>query len=517
MSNDTSTIAYQTFTRQNVKAILRVVLHTLIFCSILAALPGMTVNAQGESPWMPDQRIPGYLDDTFTPFLLADQNGNVHAFASQSLEAGGTTGIVYRSWNLERGWTTPVDILLAPYGNAIMQGAFLDSEGVLHLVFFGGDGTATSIYYSYAPLESADSIQAWATPIIIGDDAIAPPYAVLTGDGAGNLVMIYTGKIDGGGVYSAHSSDSGLTWSRPAPVYLVDNQELIPFSLRLYQGSDRQVHAVWSVVTSLGVDISLHYAKFKLETSEWTSAIVLNKRLQGQEDFFGPSFPSLVDNGSELIVMYNNGSPLPTHRAGLGRPVQMVSVSNDNGDTWEPPTVPFIKHEGRSGEHILVQDSDHVVHALFVQRTAGDAEILGGIWHSEYQNGYWSDPSRFIPTYDAHDLRAVVSQGNILLLVWRADPGVGVHGIWFTYKILDSKALPIESYPTRHVEVVGPTDPTALPVLSATRPPLPAELMDQPLIGLTNPGSSFGFGVIIVSLILVVILIIFGISRNRQL
>lgn len=518
MLNGSRIMSQQRFVRQTIKANKPAWLGALalVVFAALIAVPGPTVNAQTESPWMPDQRIPGYRDNTFTPFLLADQNGYVHAFASQSAGDGEPVGIVYRKWSLKSGWTTPVDILLSPIGDAVMPSAFLDSKGILHLVFYGGNQDSANIYYSSAPVESANSIRAWSTPAIIGDSAVGPPYAALTGDEDGNLVMIYTGDLDGGGVYSVQSSDSGLTWSKPAPVYLVDDPNLIPFSLRLSPGRDGQVHAAWNVVTATGGDISLHYARFDFGTLQWTAPIVLNEILPSAADSFGPSYPSVADNGSEVIVMYNNGNPLPSQRAGLGRPIQMVSLSKDNGDTWEPPTVPFIRLEGRSGEHVLVQDSDNIVHALFVQRTAGGSEVLGGIWESEYQNGFWSDPNRFVPTYSAHDLRAVVSQGNVLLMAWRLDPGVGQKGIWYTYKILDSKELPIASYPTRPPDASVQAEPTVALVPTATRTPIPKELLNQPRSGVSNPGSSIGFGILAVSLILLVIVVLFAKSRSRQ-
>ncbi len=491
------------------------IIQMVVLCAMLLAFPHATVGAQGESPWMPDQRVPGYLDDTYTPILLADDNGTVHAFASQQLGDGPTTGVVYRQWSLEKGWTTPVDILLAPDGDTAVQSAFLDPNGIMHLVFYGGDVGGTSIYYSKAPVDFADSSQAWSAPTVIGDNAIQPSYAVLSGDGTGNLVMIYTGDIDGSGVYSTNSSDSGVTWSKPIPVFLVDNPDLVPFSLRLYRGKDGTIHAAWSVVTSRGLDISLHYARFDLRTSQWTPPVTLAKTPPGQGDYFGPSFPSLVDNGNDVIVMYNNGNPLPTQRAGIGRPVQMVSMSNDNGDTWNPPTVPFLNLEGRSGEHVIVQDSDQVVHALFVQRTAGDKEVLGGIWQSDYRNGFWSDPYRYLPTWDAHDLHAVVSQGNVLLMVWRVDPGVGEKGIWYSYKILDSKPIPLQSYPTHQLDIGVTANPVieAVPTVAQTR--IPPELLKQPSVGIGNPGSAFGVGMFLVILVLGIVLARFAITRNR--
>ncbi len=73
-----------------------------MLCAILVAGLGFApAGATRPSSWAPDARVPGYLDDTFTPFLLADRNRTVHAFASQWVEnEGRRLAIVYRQWTL---------------------------------------------------------------------------------------------------------------------------------------------------------------------------------------------------------------------------------------------------------------------------------------------------------------------------------------------------------------------------------------------------------------------------------
>ena len=56
----------------------------LFFCLIVISQSEIA-SAQGLQNWSPQQRIPGYSDDTEPPFLIADQNHIVHAFTSQWL------------------------------------------------------------------------------------------------------------------------------------------------------------------------------------------------------------------------------------------------------------------------------------------------------------------------------------------------------------------------------------------------------------------------------------------------
>jgi hypothetical protein len=141
----------------------------------LGLQPPAQVEAKTESPWKPNERVPGYADETYTPFIVADQDHYVHAFATQWTGSGVRNGVVYRKWSLEAGWTTPVDILLSPIeSDAVIQGVYLDPTGMFHLLFFSGERTRKYIYYSQARVEEAASARAWSTPTIIGTQAIDP-------------------------------------------------------------------------------------------------------------------------------------------------------------------------------------------------------------------------------------------------------------------------------------------------------------------------------------------------------
>ena len=166
-----------------------------IFMTTVIAV-SFPVQAQPAHQWVADRKIPGYLDDTFTPFLLADTNRTVHAFASQWIDDGDRRlAIIYRRWSLSGGWTRPVDVLLAPSGDAVFLGGFLDVSGTLHVIFGQGANRNFNIYYSFASAESADTVGAWSDPVIIGPGLSGIYSAALSGDQHGNLVVIYSGNI----------------------------------------------------------------------------------------------------------------------------------------------------------------------------------------------------------------------------------------------------------------------------------------------------------------------------------
>lgn len=501
------------------------IMRSLLFATLaglLAITSGvLSVKAQTVGQWALDQKVAGYLDDTFTPFLVADQNRTVHAFASQWVgpEGDRQLAIVYRQWSLTGGWTKPVDILLSPNGDARIQSAFIDASGMIHLIFWGGDSKNANIYYSHAPVTSADLSAAWSEPVIVGEKALEPMSASLAGDEQGHLVIIYTGSTEGAGVYEVHSIDSGRDWSKARPIFLTLNPTLFPYSVRLYMGKSGLLHATWNVVTNLGVDVSVHYARYDVTHDQWTDPISLNQRV-GTQDAFGPSFPMIVGNGKDIIIMYNNGNPFSGRPVPAGRPVQMVSISSDDGLNWQAPEVPFYQLLGRSGEHALVVDSDQAAHALFVQRIEsvrdGKYKVLGGIWHSIYQNGVWSNPDVLNTSIAPHDVRAVICQGNVLLVVWREDPGEGNDGVWYSYTVLDSPELPVVQPPTQAPVHVA----TETAVLNAGLVPTTATPMETLTVNKVNAPSSFARNpagsLIITTLFVFIILVVIVFAYNRR-
>lgn len=497
-------------------------------CIVLSfGLGTLPAAASPRFTWSPDEKVPGYLDDTYTPFLVADRNRTVHAFTSQWVYTSGerNLAIVYRQWTLKGGWTRPVDIILSPIGgNANFTGAFLDSSDTMHVIFTATENISrrTFLFYSRAPASLADLAAAWSPPIMVGDGALGLNSAAITGDEQGNLVIIYSGNRDGSGVYYVHSKDGGKNWSEPQPLFLTFNADLSAFSLRLTSGPSQKIRAAWNVVTNLGVDEALYFASFDPQTARWSVPLELDERIDLPE-YFGPSFPVITDNGREIVVFYNGGNPVTGRAVGAGRPIQRSRISLDGGVTWSEPLDPFPFHVGRSGEHAIALDGNGTPHVLFIQRIEsldekGKYTIVGGIWHSMFQNNAWSNPDRFVTTFAPHDVHAVIVQGNVMLAVWREDPGVGANGIWYSYNILDAPELPVTPLATVLLETSVQATPTAPPALAALTPtPLPAFLEQAPPSDLgSNPALPIIIGSVPVALILIGVILGYRFfNRNR--
>lgn len=414
------------------------------FMLLLIMGAGQKAAAQQPIQWSPAQRIPDFEAGTWPPVMVADQNRTVHAFSSQWLGEGeeeSVRAIMYNRWTLEQGWSTPIDILLSPFKNdARMTGAFLDDMGMIHVTFFGGDNTEAYIYYSRALAVNADRATAWSTPIPV-DAAGDPELAGIIGDGRGNLAIVYSGKRDGLGLYTIYSTDGGDTWTDPTATFLTYSKDLFPVILRLSPSQSGWVNAVWDVRNSEGQGRQINYARLNLDEGQWSEPT----ELSAVEAGYGVLNPAVIEYSDMVFVSYNQ------------TPKIVIRRSSDGGQTWTEPVEPF-RHVGVNGIMSFATDSSDKLHLLWAQRISGNPDIHG-TWHSVWQDGRWSEPEAVVSgppvrdlegdqAFDPFEVRAVVSQGNILLVTWRMDPGLKGNGVWYSYILLNSPELPLAPFPT---------------------------------------------------------------------
>jgi hypothetical protein len=476
------------------------------------------VSAQAASEWSLQQRIPGYTVDTLPPYLVADGDRNVHAFASQWLgEPGGTMAIVYSRWRRDQGWTYPTDILLAPNSNiARVEGVFMDAQGYIHLAFFGGNDAGASMFYSRAYAGEADQASAWSAPMLVGRQAASPSNAAIVGDANGRLIVVYSGNRDGKGLYAAQSLDAGATWSEPAALYLTYDDRLAPFFLQMHAGASGTFHAVWNVVDQAGSNVSGYYANYQFESQRWTIPLEVDRNVGA-----GIAIPAVIEHAGEVLLMYNNGL------ASGGAPVQWFRRSVDGGQNWTEAVRPFARHIGRNGTMSFVVDGNDGLHLFFGQRIGlGGALAVHGMWHSLWLGNTWSEPEPVVSGplvndlvgergFDPYDASAVVSQGNVILVTWRSDPGQGRNGAWYAFKQLDAPEAAL-SVPSRPAALT----PTA--AAPATLAPATQEGSGEALSNLENeeamdnPAGAIVLGVVPALALLGVLIVLRARAASRR-
>lgn len=396
--------------------------------------------------WSLPETIPLYDPRTWTPVLVADQNRTVHAFSSQWI--GDTSDasnrvIVYNRWSLEQGWTAPIDIIRSPSKEARLTDVYLDSEGVFHTLFFGGDNTGADIYYSKALAAIADDAWSWSAPIIVGENAGDPAGAVFFVDDQETIFVIYNGREFGNGLYVVNSGDGGETWSDPIQIFHTSSDEPNISDLQVVRSRSGRFHVIWNVNNIGGQGRGIFYAGSQ-DGNAWSQPVLL----VDAQDGLGTQTPTIIEYSDRLFALYNILGKITMRR------------SSDDGQTWDDPSIIFPRHGGVNGSLSLVIDGNNDLHLFFGQRISGSGgPDIHGMWHSRLVNNRWIEPEGITKGPKIHDLvgdtsfdpsaaRAVVLSGNVLLVTWMSDPGLKGNGVWYSYEKVNAPESPVHALPT---------------------------------------------------------------------
>jgi hypothetical protein len=409
------------------------ILITVLFFGILCADTG-TVQSSTQYGWETPQYIPGLVDDGWDPYFVVDPTGKLHIFHSQWVDD--QVVIMYSYWTVGVGLLAPVDIIVSDVGQARITGAFVDDNGMMNVIFWGGDDLGAGIFFTRAPLTEVMCSTRWSEPRLIGPDAIAPTTAAIASDQQGYVVVVYAGNREGGnGLFNVISTDYGATWTAPSPVFSTASNFLFPSPLDMIISQDGSVHAVWGLGDTTGNSLRIFHASLTYEKNQWNSPIVLAEAINYEADT-----PSIIEHDGRLIVIFHNDSPTTRH----------MTMSVDNGETWSLP-VRLFEQVGSNGPASLLLDGGNTLHMFFGNRI--DASLTHGVWHSTWEDSGWSAPIAVVSGpqvlqgsygeegFDPSEIQAIICQENILFIAWRHDPRAGPTHIWYTYQYLETPAL----------------------------------------------------------------------------
>lgn len=496
--------------------ITRKILLVALWLCFFGALSGVNVPplaAQTPAPapnalrWSAPRRIPGFADDTDPPFLIADRNHTVHAFFSQW--TGGDLAIMYTQWSLNSSWSRPIDILLSPNAQqATILGAFLDSRGMVHVAFFGGTAQGAEIYHSSAPLEQAGKASAWSRPEIVGQRAVSPVAGMLTGDDRGNLFILYSGGLEGNGMYLIRSTDYGETWSAPETVFLTESASLWVAPIQGVLDAQGQLHVMWTVANKAGNGEAVYYSRLERDHRRWTRPFAM-QTIKGND--YEADWGAVAALGNELFVLYDYGFP----------PQRWMRRSTDGGRGWSEPVVAF-PSKGEYGFPMLLADSNNTLHAVLGNRSADDS--VHGMWHSMWTGERWTDLQAIVSgpqtqQFDPNRPSAVVSQGNVMLVTWRTDPGLTPNGVWFSYATLASPELAVQALPTPVPSPTATVQVTAQPKPTLAPSPTPTRIAAAPGGAITHsisPNDSLMMTIALTVAVVMTLVAIVFLARRLQ-
>ena len=175
--------------------------------------------------------------------------------------------IVYNYWTIETGWSEPTDVILSPlFAEAHTPAAYLDKQGYIHIVFYGGHDINGNIYYTKVHASQAADASAWSSPLSIAAAARPPITVWIAGDADENLYVLFGGNPEGTGIYATETVDGGETWRLPELVAATYNDRLWPYAIRMYYGESGRLYAVWNFLNQRAWGVSLFVATYDFTT-----------------------------------------------------------------------------------------------------------------------------------------------------------------------------------------------------------------------------------------------------------
>jgi len=465
--------------------------------------------------WSQQERIPDYPDFTQEPpFLVADQNNTIHAFNSQPLQLdddNSPEAIFYRQWTEEGGWTVPNDIIFDSTGGSVkILGVAHDSANTVYLIY---QQDFFDIYFTSAHLTDAGNSNSWSQPVLIAGQAthVAVGFAgiaAIATDKNANVLVIYSGSEFGKGLYSVKSSDLGVSWSDPEPVYLTGDETVVVTDPDLIVGQSGNFHAVWSTFADDGSAGLGYYSRTDADAKTWTEPMELDSE--------GIRTPSIVEYGDQLIVSY--------YHANVNG--NWWRLSNDGGNSWSFPNQLSPRHVGTNGRISFVVDSKNVLHAFFGERIN---DLNHGMWETVWTDYSWTNPEPVAKGpqvvdviggagFDPRAARAIISNGNLIMVTWATDGFAGENGAWYSYKYIDAPQLPavVLEAPTS-AQTSTLTDFSILPTPQATMTAInDVSLSASSPEFIQNPQTTIIFGVVPVLLLLLATILMYSLFQNKN-
>lgn len=412
--------------------ILPVLLGSILFATDKSA-------AQVPFQWTTPKQIPEYNDLLKPPQMIGDQNRTVHAFNMEAPEDGGFA-IMYRSWTMERGWSSPVDVILPVYMGVApsLLDVTLDGDGNFHLIFFGGTQQENAIYYTKVLAIDAENSSRWLKPVTVSDEAGPLASAQILRTDSGVLTILFAGSRYGSGLYETHLEPETASWSTPTLIHRSNDEDLNPGGIRLAKDGEGRLHIVWHMDDVSGLAKETWYVRMESDLESLSHMAKLSQS-DDESEFNGQ--PSILLSGDELFVIYYDGFP----------PTRFVRRSRNYGETWSSPVRPF-PHRGGYGHASLVQDSLGTLHLLVGNRLQNPE--IHGMWYSRFVDHAWLPLQPIVSgpataTFDPTRPEAVVVQGNLLLVAWSNDVRQEYRSpAWYSYTLLDAPLLPTATIST---------------------------------------------------------------------
>jgi hypothetical protein len=425
------------------------VLIVLITTTVALGALGPTPTWADTGTWSAPIKIANGPDGWF-PDVAADDAGRVYVVWQGSLpeENKHDLSALYYAGFDGHAWSTPNDIaLISPAGHAIRSSILVDDRGMVDLIYKGLgaiDPAAMGqedLWFKSADPTRASSPKGWSAPVRLTRQPQGY-YSDLAMDSRGMIHAIWTESNHGSyGIYYAHSSDGGATWSERIP--LDPSNPVWWYRAHIKVDGQDRVHVVWETLdpnalpstgdsgTTFGETAAAYYAESSDGGNSWTTVKFLStngQAVRGTQFVPGPQQPSVgIDGQGHILLVFREfGSNRILYR------------ESTDGVRWSDPTpIPGVTTgvDRPYDVYDMMTDSAGHVHLAMIGCPGGSTTM--SLLVSEWDGTKWGAPAAVTgsPPYPEYP-KLALSAGNRLHVVWfegdRASVDRAPIGIWYS-------------------------------------------------------------------------------------
>ncbi len=371
------------------------------------------------------------------PFVISDSYGNVHIFVN--LRGGSPDGFdkIYYMRLDAAGWSIPVDIVVGVVVSDI--NVVIGRDDFIYLTWRGfGD----VISYSRVPIQEAESVKNWSTPVQI--TSAAGFYSDIASSPDGDIYLAYPGG-GGSGVFLQVFELNKLAWSLPKAVAQTSQINTGSDYVEVAVSESGVLHVVWT--------------EFYRPDNWPPRGIFYARSMDGGNTWSVPMLLAGDGYDQASIAMLDEN----VHVAWNG----MVTVggryhrwSSDGGQTWsETIDVVPAGTGGTEGAPQIVGDQSGVLHMLTTY-------TKGCPWYTYFAKQRWAIPVciKALDSDYVEETGLAISEGNRLHAVFWEDR----KRLWYSTKTTDAFWIPPDVMDDGLTQSTPNPIPNAFPIATPT-------------------------------------------------
>ncbi|MFK7803647.1 MAG: sialidase family protein [Anaerolineae bacterium] len=407
-------------------------------------ISSLNFPAEAQTAWSDAGAVVGEDHLIFSPQIITDQNGELHAIWVQNSQGYSKNSPIIQPG--EAIFYSKGDGSQWPSANQILSSSGTVSNPTLgysrqsgNLLVAWEDNVNQQIYFSRAAIDKAFNGSDWSEPIAIPAPFANPSSPVMSVSTEGIIYIAYIVPFnDDRGVYLISSRDNGSSWTEPVSVLedkigafdiLHDPNILVSFNGVIHLSFINRLSGEDSIRNEL-YHMRTEFAE-EGEELKWLNPILIQNRFLQNNTIF--SHDLAIDKIGTVHLIWQEWNETQKNLWSL--------TSTDNGRTWNEGTQ-ISGFGSLIGNFDISSDNQNLLHLTQLFIEVEDGKDVLTLHHWQYIEDSWLlQPSNIFPDIQFNLANAVMAAGmtreNILSVMFSGyflDQGRPTQGLFYTQR-----------------------------------------------------------------------------------